>query len=83
MGWRRGYFMCDRSFEYTKVVCEAFKTRWKELGGTIVGEDTFLQSDVSIAAQVTRLANGPKPDFVVVASFPGGSPAIKEIRGGV
>ena len=66
--------------EYTKVVCEAFKTRWKSLGGAIVGEDTFLQTDVSIAAQVTRLANGPTPDFVLLASYPGGSPAIKEIR---
>ena len=31
-------------------------------------------------SQVTRLVNGPKPDFVMLASFPGGSPAIKEIR---
>ena len=80
MGWRRAYFLCDRVLEYTKVVCEAFKTRWKSLGGKVVGEDTFLQSDVSIASQVTRLANAPKPDFVMLASFPGGSPAIKEIR---
>lgn len=79
-GWRRAYFLCDQLVEYTKVVCEAFKTRWKSLGGAIVGEDTFLQTDVSIAPQVTRLANGPKPDFVVLASFPGGSPAIREIR---
>ena len=76
----RAYFLCDQLLEYTKVVCEAFKTRWKELGGDVAGEDTFLQSDVSIASQVTRLQNAPKPDFVVLASFPGGSPAIKEIR---
>jgi branched-chain amino acid transport system substrate-binding protein len=80
MGWRRAYFLCDRILEYTKVVCEAFKTRWKELGGEVAGEDTFLQSDTSIAAQVTRLKNASKPDFVVLASYPGGSPAIKEIR---
>jgi branched-chain amino acid transport system substrate-binding protein len=80
LGWRRAYFLCDRVLEYTKVVCEAFKTRWKSLGGKVVGEDTFLQSDVSIASQVTRLVNGPKPDFVLLGSFPGGSPAIKEIR---
>jgi branched-chain amino acid transport system substrate-binding protein len=80
MGWRRAYFLCDRVLEYTKVVCEAFKTRWKELGGEVAGEDTFLQSDTSIAPQVTRLRNATKPDFVVLASYPGGSPAIKEIR---
>ena len=80
LGWRRAYFLCDRVLEYTKVVCEAFKARWKSLGGKVVGEDTFLQSDVSIASQVTRLVNGSKPDFVLLGSFPGGSPAIKEIR---
>jgi branched-chain amino acid transport system substrate-binding protein len=79
-GWRRAYLLCDRLVEYTKVMCEAFRARWKGLGGTVVGEDTLLQSDVSIAAQVTRLVHGPKPDVVVVASFPGGSPAIREIR---
>ena len=36
-GWRSAYFLCDRAFEYTKVVCEAFKTRWKALGGTVAG----------------------------------------------
>ena len=76
----RAYFLCDRALEYTKVVCEAFKTRWKELGGEVAGEDTFLQSDTSIASQVTRLKNAAKPDFLVLASYPGGSPAIKEIR---
>ena len=34
MGWRRAYFLCDRMAEYTKVVCEAFKTRWESLGGS-------------------------------------------------
>ena len=80
MGWRRAYFLCDRTVEYTKVVCEAFKTRWESLGGSVVGEDTFLQTDVSIAAQVTRLTSGAEPDFVLLGSYPGGSPAIKEIR---
>ena len=37
LGWRRAYFLCDRVLEYTKVVCEAFKTRWKSLGGKVVG----------------------------------------------
>jgi branched-chain amino acid transport system substrate-binding protein len=79
-GWRKAYMLCDQLVEYTKVLCAAFKTRWEELGGQIAGEDTFLQTDPSIAAQVTRLRSGSVPDFVVLASFPGGSPAVKEIR---
>ena len=59
-GWRRAYLLCDRLVEYTKVMCEAFRTRWKALGGTFVGEDTFRQSDVSIAAQVQAARERPE-----------------------
>ena len=79
-GWRTAYLVCDQLVEYTKVACEAFKTRWTELGGKVVGEDDFLQSDASIATQVTRLRNAPDPDVLMLASFPAGSPALKEIR---
>lgn len=79
-GWRMAYVLCDQLLEYSKVACEAFKTRWTELGGEVVGEDAFLQSDASIAAQVTRLNNAPDPDVLMLASYPGGSPALKEIR---
>jgi branched-chain amino acid transport system substrate-binding protein len=78
--WRTAYALCDQLVEYSKVVCAAFKTRWRDLGGRLVGEDTFLQSDPSISAQVNRLTNGTKPDVVLLASFPGGSPALKELR---
>ncbi len=79
-GWRKAYLLCDQLVEYSKVLCQAFKTRWRELGGEIVGEDTFLQSDASISTQVTRLTNASAPDVVLLSSFPGGSPALKEIR---
>ena len=71
MGWRRAYFLCDRALEYTKVVCEAFKTRWKELGGEVAGEDTFLQSDTSIASQVTRLKNAAEAGLRRARLLPG------------
>ena len=78
--WHKAYALCDQLVEYSKVVCAAFKTRFRELGGQIVGEDTFLQSDPSISTQVTRLTSGTKPDVVLLASFPGGSPALKQLR---
>jgi branched-chain amino acid transport system substrate-binding protein len=79
-GWHKAYALCDQLVEYSKVVCATFKTRFRELGGQIVGEDTFLQTDPSISTQVTRLTNGAKPDVVLLASFPGGSPALKQLR---
>ncbi len=81
-GWRDAYLLCDQSVEYSKVVCSAFETRWRELGGEIVDKDTFLQADTTIAAQVTRLRNAAEPDFVLLGSYPAGSPALKELRAG-
>ncbi|MGW6216680.1 ABC transporter substrate-binding protein [Streptomyces sp. NPDC055109] len=79
-GWRSAYLFCDQLVEYSKVLCKSFENRWKELGGKIVGSDTFLQSDLSVAAQVTRFKKAPPADFVLLGSFPAGSPALREIR---
>ena len=56
-------------------------TRWKELsGGDVAGQDLFLNSDASIATQVSRL-RAANPDVIVISSFPpGGASAIKQIR---
>ena len=78
--WGSAYLLCDQLLEYSKVLCEAFESRWTELGGTIVGKDTFVQTDPSIAAQVTRLQNATQPDVLLLSSFPAGSPALREIR---
>jgi len=79
-GWRSAYLLCDQQFEYMKVLCSSFETRWRELGGTVAGEDTFVQTDLSVAAQVTRLRNAPEADVLLLASYPGGSPALKQFR---
>ena len=67
-GWRDAYLLCDQSVEYSKVVCSAFETRGEELGGEVVGKDTFLQADTTIAAQVTRLRTAAEPDIVLLGS---------------
>src|SRR5262245_52474095 len=79
-GWRSAYLMCDQQFEYMKVLCSSFETRWRELGGSVVGEDTFLQTDPSVAAQVTRFRNASQPDVLFLGSYPGGSPVLKDLR---
>lgn len=79
-GWRSAYLLCDQIIEYTKILCEAFKTRWTELGGKVVGEDTFLNSDASVASQVTRMASAGKFDFLFLGTYPGTTPVVKQIR---
>ncbi len=48
----------------------------------MLGEDTFLNGDATIAAQVTRITSLPeKPDLVFLCSYaPGGPSAIRQLR---
>jgi branched-chain amino acid transport system substrate-binding protein len=59
-------------------------SRWKELAGDagLLGEDTFLNGDASVAAQVTRITSLPtKPDVIFFCSYaPGGPSAIRQMR---
>ena len=49
---------------------------------TLVGEDTFLNEDASIAAQITRIKALPEePDAIMLCTMmPGAVSAIKQIR---
>lgn len=83
-GWRHPYVITDVGLEYTKTVASAFKTRWNELAGkdSIVGQDTFNNSDASAAAQISRLQrHASKADFIVFSSYPPGGPSVmRQIR---
>ena len=39
--WRRVYVLSDKSIEYSRDTARYFAARWKELGGTISGDDVF------------------------------------------
>jgi branched-chain amino acid transport system substrate-binding protein len=76
------YLLWDNTLDQNKQASAAFKERWKALGGTLLGEDTFKQDDQSIAAQVTRIKGlSTKPDFIYMSSYqPGFAKAIKQVR---
>ncbi len=83
-GWTTAYVLLDDTIAYTKSLCGSFAERWKELAGeaALLGEDTFLNGDPSIAAQVSRI-NGlaAKPEVVMLCSYaPGGPSAIRQLR---
>ncbi len=79
-GLRKAYVLLDTTLEYHKQVCRGFTDRWKQLGGTIAGSDTFKNTDPSIASQLTGLQSS-HPDTIVLCSFPpGGAAAIRQIR---
>jgi branched-chain amino acid transport system substrate-binding protein len=83
-GWKTAYVLLDNTIAYTKSLCASMGTRWKELAGDsgLLGEDTFLNGDASIAAQVTRITSlATKPDVIFFCSYaPGGPSAIRQMR---
>lgn len=83
-GWKSAYVLLDNTIFYTKSLCGSFASRWKQLAGdaALLGDDTFLNSDPTIDAQVSRI-NGlaTKPDVIMVCSYaPGGPSALRQIR---
>ena len=83
-GWRHPFVLEDPSISYSKTFFENFKDSWGKLGGAIAGEDTFMNSDQSIAPQITKLkalVDAKKADFIFMGSYaPGGASATKQIR---
>ena len=84
-GWRKAYALLDASIEYDKSICHGFLEHWKKLGGEVVGVDTFMQEDASIASQITRYkqaaAEKGEPEVMMLCSYiPGAVSAIRQMR---
>ena len=84
-GWRKAYMLLDASAEYTKSICHGFLEQWKTYGGEVIGVDSFMQGDASIASQVTRYkqlaAERGEPEFLYLCSYGGGAvSAIRQFR---
>ena len=53
---KRVWIVKDLSLEYSKATADYFKARWKQLGGTVCGEDTFTAGDnLDLCSKMTRL----------------------------
>lgn len=83
IGAQNFYVLEDTWTEYNKGICDGFDWRAPQLeGAEIVGRDTFVNDDASIAAQITRIRNLPEePDAIMLCSMmPGVVSAIRQIR---
>ncbi len=82
--YKSAYLLVDTTIAYNTTYCAFFAKRWKQLGGTIAGEDQFKNGDPSLTSQVTRLSGlRPKPHAIMLCSYPpGGTTAIRQIRAG-
>jgi branched-chain amino acid transport system substrate-binding protein len=80
---RTFYRLLDTWTEYNKGICDGFDWMLPKLtDAKLVGEDTFLNEDASIAAQITRIKALPEePDAIMLCTMmPGAVSAIKQIR---
>ncbi len=77
----------DMSIAYTTSQCDAFETRFTELGGTVKSVQQFSQTqagalDKPVTAQVAK-AKADKAEVIALCSYPGGgAQALAAIRNG-
>jgi branched-chain amino acid transport system substrate-binding protein len=65
------YVLFDETTDYTVGLAKYFKERYLQLGGQIVGEDTFAGGAIDFSAQIDKLKKlGTPPDFLYVSSGP-------------
>lgn len=84
MGIETVYFLEDLSLEYHRSAVAGFRAAWLQDrdDSSILGRDTYMNDDPSIASQITRLRNlDPQPEAIYTCSvMPGGGSAIRQIR---
>lgn len=81
-GWRNAFTLAQDSYAFTLGIEKGFTWAWNELGGKIVGEQTFSTGDTSFAAQINKLKSAsPQPDVIFLTGFlPEAPTLIKQIR---
>ena len=84
LGYKKIYQLRDNSIEYSKSVCGYFAAAWKKLGGEIVGQDGFNNSDSSLQSQVSKLRDAAGDyDAINLCTYnPGLTTAVRQIRSG-
>lgn len=68
---KNAYLLWDKGVEYTTLLGGYFKSRFTELGGKIVLEDSYDTNATDFSAQIAKVkALSPQPDFYYVAAMP-------------
>ncbi|HEY4347704.1 MAG TPA: ABC transporter substrate-binding protein, partial [Gaiellaceae bacterium] len=75
-GWTTADVVTDNLLVYFKNVCQAFSTRFQQLGGKINDKESFTQGDKTINNVVTRVNAKPAKMVAFCTSFAGDQPAF-------
>jgi len=81
-GWRKAAIATDTVIVYFKNVTAAFQARWKQLGGTIVANETYQSlGSTNVSNVVSRLGNVEAD--VIVTSTAGAFGALSTLVSGL
>ena len=68
---RTAWLLFDRSTDYTVLLARYFRERYTELGGDIVGEDTYAGGAPAFSDQIARILALPTlPDMLYISAGP-------------
>ncbi len=81
-GWQNAYVITDTSIDYSDSQGRYFRERWEELGGTLIGTDSFVQESAEFSVLLQRLqSSGSDADVIFIASYmPDLGTLVREIR---
>lgn len=81
-GWTTAATIIDQVTEYTQSLGDYFVETWEHLGGELVSEDTYMQNDMTAAAQSQRILDlDEAPDVIFVSSnMPDYAAIIADLR---
>src|SRR5258706_6942813 len=79
---KTAYLLTDKGVEYTTLLSAYFKSRFTQLGGQIVLEDTYEDKATDFTPQITKVkALSKQPDFYYIAAMPYNvGPVVKQLR---
>jgi branched-chain amino acid transport system substrate-binding protein len=76
------YLLWDKGVEYTTLLGGYFKSRYTQLGGNIVLEDSYDDDATDFSAQIAKVKALPQqPDFYFISAMPYNvGPVVKQFR---
>jgi branched-chain amino acid transport system substrate-binding protein len=75
-GWKTADVVTDKLLVYFQNVCTGFTDRFKQLGGTIVDQESFTQGDKTINNVATRVNGKAASVIAFCTSFAADQPAF-------
>jgi branched-chain amino acid transport system substrate-binding protein len=73
-GFKTAFIMYDQGNDYTRGLAEAFEKSFTELGGQVVGKETYTSTDTDFSAILTKVADSKAevlylPDYYQVVNL--------------